>query len=122
MIQQIQHRQGVVSRAPEGVPTDVIQIVMTHAKVHVLERVHQRVRMGVVKRVELPVHPAQDVIMNVRGVIIHAHRAQENVLEIAVDVLVVDRYALVIALMYAIAVYAAATYNVVRIVLVVAMD
>ena len=117
----IQHRRGVVSRAPEGVPTDA-QVVMTHAKVHVLERVQQRVRLGVVKRVEIPVHPAPDVIMNVQGVRIHAHHAQENVLEIAVDVLVVDRYVPVIALMYAIAVYATATYSVVRTALVVAME
>ena len=121
MIQQIQHRRGVVSRAPEDVPTDV-QVVMTHAKVHVLERVQQRVRLGVVKRAEILVHPAPDAIMNVRGVRIHAHHAQENVLEIAADVQVVDRYVLVIALMHAIVVFVAATYSVVRTALVVAMD
>ena len=121
MIQKIQHRRGVVSRATEAVPTDV-QVVMTHAKVHVLERVQQRVRLGVVKRVEVHAHPAPDVIMNVRGVRLHAHHAQENVLEIAVDVLVVDRYVPVIALMYVIAVFVAVTYSVVRTALVVAMD
>ena len=95
---------------------------MTHAKVHVLERVQQRVRLGVVKRVEIPVHPAPDVIMNVLGVRIHAHHAQENVLEIAVDVLAVDRYVLVIVPVIVIAVFVTTTYSAVRTVLVVAMD
>ena len=101
----------MVSRAPE----DVIWYVLQGAK----WRVNQHVRLGVVEHAKGFV---LDALMTVLGVRIHARHVQENVLEIAVDVLVVDRCVLVIAPVIVIAVFVAVTYSVVRTALVVAMD